>query len=249
MERRKNKEIKGRISSSSLILVDTIHLPTVNVYTTFQSSMPHSSREKCDEKFQCWKLERKKTLKKKTMKKPEDHWSCIAHLIAEDMLKSAVIEQKTFKHSPWAGADNPLGPKFWCQQVGLITMVICCKFRKNPFNFWLYTHLFMNVYSRRSGADNPRGQNFDVNRNLLSLQSFATSFKKNLFEVWFYTIFFMILYMYIHVAPGQGLTTPRGWNFYVNRNILSLWSFVASCKKNLFEVILCNFFSGFYTCI
>ena len=44
--------------------------------------------------------------------KPEDHWSCIAHLIAEDMLKSAVIEEKTFKHSPWAGADNPLGPKF-----------------------------------------------------------------------------------------------------------------------------------------
>ena len=42
--------------------------------------------------------------------------------------------------------------------------------------------------------------------------------------------------MYIHVAPGQGLTTPRGRNFYVNRNILSLWSFVASFKKNLFEV-------------
>ena len=47
-----------------------------------------------------------------TVYKPEDHWSCIAHLIAEDMLKSAVIEEKTFKHSPWAGADNPLGPKF-----------------------------------------------------------------------------------------------------------------------------------------
>ena len=46
----------------------------------------------------------------------------------------------------------------------------------------------------------------------------------------------MILYMYIHVALGQGLTTPRGRNFYVNRNILSLWSFVASFKKNLFEV-------------
>ena len=39
-------------------------------------------------------------------------WSCIPHLIAEDMLKSAVIEEKKFKHSPWEGADNPLGPKF-----------------------------------------------------------------------------------------------------------------------------------------
>ena len=44
---------------------------------------------------------------------PEDHWSCIADLTAEDMLKSAaVIEEKKIKHSPWAGADNPLGPKF-----------------------------------------------------------------------------------------------------------------------------------------
>ena len=28
-----------------------IHLPTVHVCTKFQSSRPHSSREKCDEKF------------------------------------------------------------------------------------------------------------------------------------------------------------------------------------------------------
>ena len=74
---------------------------------------------------------------------PEDHWSCIAHLSAEDMLKSAVIEEKMFKHSPWAGADNTLGPKLWCQQEGLITIIICCKLKKNPFNRWLYIHLFM----------------------------------------------------------------------------------------------------------
>ena len=66
--------------------------------------------------------------------KPEDHWSCIAHLSAEDLLKSAVTEEKKFKNNPWAGADNPLGPKFCCQQEGLITMVICCNFEKNLFN-------------------------------------------------------------------------------------------------------------------
>ena len=44
-------------------------------------------------------------------RKTENHWSCIAHLSAEDMLKSAVIGEKKFKHSPRAGADNPLGPK------------------------------------------------------------------------------------------------------------------------------------------
>ena len=45
-------------------------------------------------------------------KKPEDHWSCIAHLNTGNMLKSSVIEEKKFKHSPRTGADNPLGPKF-----------------------------------------------------------------------------------------------------------------------------------------
>ena len=39
----------------------------------------------------------------------------------------------------------------------------------------------------------------------------------------------MILYMYI--ATGQGQTAPRGQNFDVNRNVLSLHSFVTSLNK------------------
>ena len=74
---------------------------------------------------------------KRKKKQQEDHWSCIAHLSAEDMLKSAVIEEKKFKHSPRVAADNSLGPKFLCQQEGLITMVIYCKFKKNLFHLWL----------------------------------------------------------------------------------------------------------------
>ena len=35
----------------------------------------------------------------------------------------------------------------------------------------------------------------------------------------------------MYIAPGQGLTNPWGRNFDVNRNILSLRSFVASFKK------------------
>ena len=35
----------------------------------------------------------------------------------------------------------------------------------------------------------------------------------------------------MYIAPGQGLTTPWGRHFDVNRNIVSLWSFVASFKK------------------
>ena len=46
----------------------------------------------------------------------------------------------------------------------------------------------------------------------------------------------------MYIAPGQGLTTPWGRNFDVNRNILSLWSFVASFKKNSLKSDFIQFF-------
>ena len=63
--------------------------------------------------------------------------------------------------------------------------------------------------------------------------------KKSLWSLILY-IFFMILYMYI--APGQGLTTPWGRNFDVNRNILSLRSFAASLKKISLKSDFTHFF-------
>ena len=56
--------------------------------------------------------------------------------------------------------------------------------------------------------------------------------------------FIMILYMYI--TPGQRLTTPLGTKFDVNRNILSLRSFVASFKKSLWSLILYILFMMLY---
>ena len=38
------------------------------------------------------------------------------------------------------------GTKFWCQQKGLITLPICCKFQRNLFEVWFYTILFMIWY-------------------------------------------------------------------------------------------------------
>ena len=51
----------------------------------------------------------------------------------------------------------------------------------------------------------------------------------------------MILYMY--KAPGQGQTAPRGHSFDVNRNVLSLHSFVASFKKMSLKSDFMQFFS------
>ena len=57
----------------------------------------------------------------------------------------------------------------------------------------------------------------------------------------FIHFFFMILHMFI--APGQGLTTPWGRNVDVNRNVLSLRSFVASFKKISLNSDFIQFFS------
>ena len=46
----------------------------------------------------------------------------------------------------------------------------------------------------------------------------------------------------MYIAPGQGQTAPWGQNFDVNRNSLSFCPFIASLKKNLFEVCFLPFF-------
>ena len=43
-------------------------------------------------------------------------------------------------YSPGAGADNPLWTKFWCQQKGLVTLPIYCKFQRNIFEVWFQTY-------------------------------------------------------------------------------------------------------------
>ena len=70
---------------------------------------------------------------------------------------------------------------------------------------------------------------------------------KNLFEVWFYTIF---SWFYTRIySPGAGADSPRGQSFIVNRNVLSLYSFVASFKKMSLKSDFIQFFSWINTCI
>ena len=65
--------------------------------------------------------------------------------------------------APGQGQTNPLCTKFWCQQKGLVTLPICCKFQKNIFQVWFYTYfclflyMYMYTYSPGAGADNPLG--------------------------------------------------------------------------------------------
>ena len=111
LERKKNKEIQGWISSSSLIPVHMIHLPTVHVCTKFQSSRPHSSREKCYKKFQRWKLERKKN--EEIMR-----WISSSSLIPVYMIHLPAVYvctkfQSSRPHSSWEKSDE----KFQCWKL------------------------------------------------------------------------------------------------------------------------------------
>ena len=59
--------------------------------------------------------------------------------------------------------------------------------------------------------------------------------------------FFFHAFIHVYSSRTGADTTPWGKNFDVNRNILSLQSFVASLKKkNASSLILCNFFMILY---
>ena len=127
-------------------------------------------------------------------------------------------------------------------------MVICCKFKKNLFNLWLYTHLFMIYYMYRAAG---QGQTTPGDKFWCQQKPFVTSvicykFKKNLFGLILY-ICVMILYMYI--VPRQGLTTPWGRRFWCWQKDLITLHICLNFRRNLFKVWFDTFFSWFNTCI
>ena len=140
-------------------------------------------------------------------------------------------------YSPRAGADNPFGTKFWCQQKPLVTSVICYKFQKNLFEVWFYTIFFMILYmyiAPGQGLTTTWGRNFDVNRNILSLRSFVASFKKISWKSDFIHFFF---HDFIHViySPRAGADSPQGTKFWGQQKCL-VTSFISyKFQKNVFE--------------
>ena len=78
-------------------------------------------------------------------------WSLILYNFLHDLIHV---------YNPGAGTESPQGTKFLCQQEGLITLPICCKFQRNLFEVWFYTFFFhdlIHVYSPWAGAYSPPG--------------------------------------------------------------------------------------------
>ena len=118
---------------------------------------------------------------------PEDHWSCIAQLSAEDMLKSAVIEEKTFNQRTSGPVNAHLTPGPGIYFNAFIHV-------ERPFSLCPYAasfkmislksdfiHIFIDfihVIALGQGQKTPWGQKFEVNRKPLSLRPYVASFKQ-----------------------------------------------------------------------
>ena len=88
------------------------------------------------------------------------------------MLKSAVIEEKKFKHSPRVRPHH-CGHLLQVQKESL-----------QPLTLYTSFHDLINVYSRRSGAISPGGQNFYLcQQKPLVTSVICYKFQRNLFEV------------------------------------------------------------------
>ena len=81
-------------------------------------------------------------------------------------------------YSPGAKAYNPLGANFWCQQKALITLPICCKFKKRNLILYTFLMILYMYIAPGQGQTTPWGQTFDVNRKALSFWPFVASFKE-----------------------------------------------------------------------
>ena len=85
--------------------------------------------------------------------------------------------------SPGAGAERPQGTKFWCQQKGLITFPICCKFQRNPLEVWFYTIVFMIKYMYIAPG---QGTKFWCQKKGLITLPICCTFQRNLFGLILY---------------------------------------------------------------
>ena len=138
---------------------------------------------------------------------------------------------------------KPLGDKCWCQQKALITLPICCRFKKNCFEVWFYIYLFHvspYVYSPRQGQTIHWGQNFDDNRKAFSLCPYVASFKMISSKS-----DFMCVFSHVY-SPRQGQTTHWEQKFDDNRKAFSLCHMLQVSKWSLRNLILYIFLMILY---
>ena len=137
--------------------------------------------------------------------------------------------------APEQGQTTPLGRNFWCQEKALITLPICCRFKKNALKsdfIYIFFHVSPYVYSPGQGQTIHWGQNFDDNRKAFSLCPYVASFKMISSKSDFIYIFHDFIHAY---SPGAGVDKPLGTQFWCQQEHLITSVIWCMFQKNLFE--------------
>ena len=127
--------------------------------------------------------------------------------------------------------------KFWQLFKAFIISIILYQFQKDPFCLIILYDIFfyfIHIYIAQWQGDTTLRDKFffmEAERSYHFDHWLCVS--KPIFTVWLYAHCFMTLYVYIALARADN---PWVQNFDVNRKASSLWSFVESFKKNLFNL-------------
>ena len=142
-----------------------------------------------------------------------------------------------------SGADNPSGPKFWCQQKPLVASVICYKFQKISlksyfiqFFSWFYTC----IYPQGSGWQPLGVEIFMSTGTSWHFGHLLQVSKKSLWSLILYNFFHDFTHVYI---PGAGADSPQGTNFLMSTEMFCHFIYLLQVsKKCLWSLILYIFF-------
>ena len=147
-------------------------------------------------------------------------------------------------YSPRAGTDNPLGTKFWCQQKALITLPICCQFKKKLFEVWFFSIFYVLFHIAPGRGRQPTGdKNFMTTERPFLFAHMLQVSKWSLQNLILYT-FLMILYMCIY-PQGKGIQ-PLGDKLLMSTG--SPYHFdhlLQVSNKSIWILILYTFFNVF----
>ena len=127
----------------------------------------------------------------------KSHWNLILYILFHALYMYIAPGQR--QTTPW-------GQNFDVNRKAL-PFCHCCKFKKNLYEVWFYTHFLMILYiyiaayiALGQGQTTPWGQHFYVNRKALSLCTFVASLKKISLKFDFIHVFHVFIHVYI--APG-----------------------------------------------
>ena len=119
------------------------------------------------------------------------------------------VSKKSLVYSPRAGADNPLGTKFWSQQEHLVTSVICRKFKKKSSGELIkaYFHFSHNNSMETVSCHSDESAWSTAIKNIIfveaNVMNISTKFQLHHLRRRFFLIFFRKLSISVAMATNQ----------------------------------------------